>query len=282
MKYESYLRGFHGFLLNSFIAIIIIVGIFFILFGIISRDILSIVIGTSMIFTIIVFKKKIKKISERKLEEDIKESKNKKWYEKAEFEFGFGDFGFSFVPVIFINFLRSFFSKRKLQKKLKQNYQTIHSPVKEFSYYTNIKYSIILQFPKIWRKNDLNVESDNLIALVKFENPKNKNVLIIIFTHKKKFQIFNEFLSLKINELKKQNIIFITSPEFSDEINIYGNYQIIYKEQESEIIQEKYHYLVRYIYVKDRIYEIFCQSDISSFDSNLPLFEKIMDTFQIS
>ena len=105
---------------------------------------------------------------------------------------------------------------------------------------------------------------------------------MVIFIHKEKIETLSEFLSLKINELKKENIIFITSPELSDEVNTYGKYQIIYKEQESEAIQEKYQYLVKYIYIKDRIYEIFCQSNVSSFDNNLPLFEKIIDTFQIS
>ena len=31
-------------------------------------------------------------MSQRKLEEDIQESKNKKWYEKTEFEFEFDSF----------------------------------------------------------------------------------------------------------------------------------------------------------------------------------------------
>jgi hypothetical protein len=245
-----------------------------------------IIIGALIISAIIIFKNKIKKMSERKLEEDLKESKNKKWYEKAEFEFDFGSFGFSFVPIIFINLVRSinsFISTKKLQKQLKQNYQTIHSSIKEFSPYVNIKYSIIIQFPKFWKKEDLNADSDNLIALVKFQNPKNKNVFMIIFIHKEKFQTFQEFLSSKTIELKKQDIIFLTNSNFSDkEVNTYDKYQIIYKEQESEEIKENCQYLIRYIYVENRIYEIFCQSDISSFDSNVPLFAKIMDTIQIS
>jgi hypothetical protein len=65
-------------------------------------------------------------------------------------------------------------------------------------------------------------------------------------------------------------------------VNTCDKYQIIYKEQESEEIKENCQYLIRYIYVENRIYEIFCQSDISSFDSNVPLFAKIMDTIQIS
>jgi hypothetical protein len=63
-----------------------------------------------MIFAIIVLKKRIKQKSEKQLEEEIKELKNKKWYEKLEFDFGFGSFGFSFVPVIFIKFSRSIYS----------------------------------------------------------------------------------------------------------------------------------------------------------------------------
>jgi biopolymer transport protein ExbB/TolQ len=286
LKYETFVRGFHGFLLNTFFVISIIIGISFILFGILFQGYVSILIGALIISVIIIFKKKIKKMSERKLDEDIKESKNKKWYEKAEFEFDFGSFGFSFVPIIFINLVRSinsFISTKKSQKQLKQNYQTIHSSIKEFSPYTNIKYSIIVQFPKFWKKKDLNAESDNLIALVKFQNPKNKNVLMIIFIYKDKFQTFEEFLSSKIIELKKQDIIFLTNSNFSDkEVNTDDMYQIIYKEQESEEIKENYQYLIRYIYSENRIYEFFCQSDIPSFDSNLPLFEKIMDTIQIS
>jgi hypothetical protein len=299
LKYETFVRGFHGFLLNTFFVFSIIIGIFFILIGIFPiligiifqgyvsiQDYVPILIGALIISAIIIFKKKIKKMSERKLEEDIKESKNKKWYEKAEFEFDFGSFGFSFVPIIFVNLIRSinsFISTKKSQKQLKQNYQTIHSSIKEFSPYTNIKYSIIVQFPKFWKKKDLNAESDNLIALVKFQNPKNKNVLMIIFIYKEKFQTFEEFLSSKIIELKKQDIIFLTNSNFSDkEVNTDDMYQIIYKEQESEELKENYQYLIRYMYVENRIYEIFCQSDIPSFDSNLPLFEKIMDTIQIS
>jgi hypothetical protein len=102
------------------------VGIFFIIFGISFilsnpniQGIIPILIGTLIIFSIIVFRKKIKKMSQRKLEEAIKESENKKWYENMEFDFGFGGFGFSFAPVIFIKLgrsIKSFFSTKKIQK----------------------------------------------------------------------------------------------------------------------------------------------------------------------
>ncbi len=69
---------------------------------------------------------------------------------------------------------------------------------------------------------------------------------MIIFIHKEKFQTFQEFLSSKIIELKKQDIIFLTNSNFSDkEVNNYDMYQIIYKEQESEEIKENYQYLIR-------------------------------------
>ena len=69
---------------------------------------------------------------------------------------------------------------------------------------------------------------------------------MIIFIHKEKFQTFQEFLSSKIIELKKQDIIFLTNSNFSDkEVNNYDMYQIIYKEQESDEIKENYQYLIR-------------------------------------
>jgi hypothetical protein len=77
-------------------------------------------IGTLIIISIIVFRKKIRKESERKLEEDIKESENKKWYENMEFDLGVGGdggSGFSFSPVIFIKLgrsIKSLFSTKKI------------------------------------------------------------------------------------------------------------------------------------------------------------------------
>ncbi|HEX2407053.1 MAG TPA: hypothetical protein VHJ38_07570 [Nitrososphaeraceae archaeon] len=75
MKYETFVSGFHGFLLNTFFVFSIIIGIFsiiigifFILIGIIFQGYVSILIGALIISAIIIFKKKIKKMSERKLE----------------------------------------------------------------------------------------------------------------------------------------------------------------------------------------------------------------------
>jgi signal peptidase I len=159
---------------------------------------------------------------------------------------------------------------------------TVPSPLKGFTNYINTKYSLVIQYPKYWKKNDLDRESDNLIALVKFHDIKEKSVLMIIFIHKEKSENFNEFLSLKITELKEQYTILLTNSDFSDkEMNTYGKYQVIYKDDESAEIKEYHQYLVRYMYVRNRIYEFFCQSEISSFDTNLPLFEKIIDTIQI-
>jgi len=99
-------------------------GIIFIIIGIILilnttiMGIIPLFLGT-LFFSFFVFRKKIKKMSERKLEEEIKESENKKWYENMEFDFGFGSFGFSFAPVIFIKLgrsIKSFFSTKKIQK----------------------------------------------------------------------------------------------------------------------------------------------------------------------
>ena len=71
----------------------------------------------ALFISLFIFRKKIKKMSERKLEEDIKESENKKWYENMEFDLGIGGSGFSFAPVIFIKLgrsIKSFFSTKKI------------------------------------------------------------------------------------------------------------------------------------------------------------------------
>ena len=58
-------------------------------------------------------------MSERKLEEAIKESEDKKWYQNIQFDLGFGAFDFSFAPGIFIKLgrsIKSFFSTKKIHK----------------------------------------------------------------------------------------------------------------------------------------------------------------------
>lgn len=102
----------------------LVFGIIFIIIGIVLilnttiMGIIPLFLGT-LFFSLFVFRKRIKKTSERKLEEDIKESENKKWYENMKFDLGFGGFGFSFEPVMFIKLgrsIKSFFSTKKIQK----------------------------------------------------------------------------------------------------------------------------------------------------------------------